>query len=165
MSKAQSLAKQGKNNPMWGKRAATWNGGRKKHQGYWMIWKPNHPLAQKNGYIAEHRLVMEKKIGRYLKRKELVHHINEKRDDNRIENLKLIFQPEHVSLHQKGRIRTLEFREKMSKIRKGIRRGKVITKNCIRCGNKFEITPGIIQANRGKFCTKECYFNGKRKFL
>lgn len=64
-----------------------WRGGRMVRDGYIFIRKPEHPYATSNGYVREHRLVMESKIGRYLKPKEVVHHRNEIRSDNSPENL------------------------------------------------------------------------------
>ena len=46
-----------------------------------------------------HRLVIENKIGRRLKTDEVVHHINENKLDNRIENLELMTREEHTSHH------------------------------------------------------------------
>jgi len=67
----------------------SWKGGRWDHRGYIVVYDPSHPHCNTRGYVREHRLVMEKYLGRYLKKGEFVHHINAIRDDNRIENLKL----------------------------------------------------------------------------
>lgn len=71
--------------------------------GYRYIYNPTHPNASKDGYVMEHILVMEKRIGRYLKDYEVVHHINKIRNDNRIENLRLMSFREHASFHMRER--------------------------------------------------------------
>lgn len=63
--------------------------------GYILIKNRTHPRANQKGYILEHRLVMEYKLGRYLLPNEQVHHINGIKDDNQPENLKLVSSDEH----------------------------------------------------------------------
>jgi len=77
--------------------------GNKKYtsKGYILILLPFHPFSSKRGYVREHRLMMEKYLGRYLKREEVVHHENDIRDDNRIENLRLFSnQGKHNKFHR-----------------------------------------------------------------
>lgn len=67
-------------------------------RGYRYIHAPWHPHANSSKQVAEHRLVMEKKIGRYLKREELVHHINHNKLDNSPDNLMLVDQKQHEAV-------------------------------------------------------------------
>ena len=100
----KTIAKISKNNAknMLGKTGSlspNWKGGRitSKRDGYISVIAPDNHLYSKSGgggnksrYILEHRLVMEKILGRYLTPDEDVNHINGKKDDNRPENLKLV---------------------------------------------------------------------------
>lgn len=73
-----------------GEEHPNWKGGRYRNaEGYIYILKPEHPHANKQGYVFEHRLVIESFLKDYLTPKEVVHHINEITDDNRLSNLTL----------------------------------------------------------------------------
>ena len=61
----------------------------KSTQGYIFVYKPKHPFCNKQYYIKRARLVMEKMLNRYLKSREVVHHINGIKDDDRPKNLQL----------------------------------------------------------------------------
>jgi len=75
-------------------KVSNWKGGRyKNNQGYIVVLR-KHP-AKKENYILEHRLVMEKILGRPLKSWEIVHHKNAIRDDNRPKNLQLLLRKNH----------------------------------------------------------------------
>ena len=83
-----------------GSKSHMWKTGRMMTStGYLRIYRPEHPNAR-HGYVFEHRLMMEKILGRYLLTTEIVHHKNEIRDDNRIENL-ILFKNnvEHLKYH------------------------------------------------------------------
>lgn len=67
-----------------------WTGGRTvdKH-GYVLVKSPGHPHATAAGYVREHRLVMERKLGRYLDPDEVVHHKDDDTSNNHPDNLEL----------------------------------------------------------------------------
>lgn len=73
-----------------------------------------HKIYQENGYnvifingynkkgnAKQHRVIMEKYICRKLRQDEIVHHINGIKNDNRIDNLKIMTVSEHNSYHRK----------------------------------------------------------------
>ena len=90
----------GEANPMWH------GGSYLRDDGYIQVWlSPTdffRAMANKNGHILQHRLVMARYIGRCLQPFEKVHHKNGLRNDNRIENLELTTQGAHIAQHSKG---------------------------------------------------------------
>ena len=74
---------------------------------YRYIYKPEHPYAigTKKLYVAEHRLVMEDCLGRYLTNYEIVHHRDEDTLNNDISNLELMTISEHNCHHSTDRKR------------------------------------------------------------
>ena len=78
--------KKGPANPQW--KAGKWH----HPSGYVYIQGPRGP-------VLEHRVLMERKLGRKLSADEQVHHVNGVRNDNRLENLELIDRDEHTRLH------------------------------------------------------------------
>lgn len=93
-----------------GENSLSWKGGRTySSQGY--VWIKNHTHPNRNGvnYVPEHRLVMEKHLGRILSREEKVHHLNGIKSDNRIENLAVISNSEHSKNHRLEEVKNKTF--------------------------------------------------------
>lgn len=89
------ISKMGEKNP-------SFSGGKRiSKSGYVLVLDRDNTSSNSRGYILEHRLVMEKHIGRKLKKSEHIHHINEIKTDNRIDNLKIMSASEHSSHHIK----------------------------------------------------------------
>ena len=79
--------------------ARTWTNS----EGYILEYCPAHPLAspKNRGIFYQHRLVMEQFLGRTLESDEHIHHLDEARQNNSIENLELVPQWLHMTAHAK----------------------------------------------------------------
>ncbi len=142
---------------------------------YNKVYVPNHP-SNRQGYVLEHRLVMEHNIKRFLSPKELIHHINENGLDNRIENLKIVTINEHQKIHLQKTITYIkkcfycnkEFNTKRintnycsNKCRRIIYWNKYWTihnpiKLCLFCNNKCEKIGSARDFSKKKFCSTSC---------
>lgn len=100
-----------------------------------------HPKSINNKYY-EHILVVEKSIGRYLYDWESVHHINEIKNDNRLENLFLCSRKEHDKAHGMKTVSMYKLNPHW------------IKKKCKYCGIEFYGAPAIMK-NRVK-CRATC---------
>jgi hypothetical protein len=75
--------------------------GYKDNHGYVFMVDRKHPLCSRDGYVASHRLVVEKAIGRHLTKAEQVHHLNFEKADNDIFNLALFASAaDHTAFHK-----------------------------------------------------------------
>ena len=90
--KHQKIANLGKNNPNF-KTGINFDGR------YYRITVVDHPDSDRWNRIYYHRYIVEQKLKRYLKLKEVVHHINGNKSDNRLKNLYLFkSHSEHMKM-------------------------------------------------------------------
>ena len=103
-------------------RNPAWKGGHiKRLDGYIALCLPRDDfffsMADSNGYILEHRLMMAKHLRRCLLVWEIVHHKNHIRDDNRLENLQLVSEDRHSQITLlENKVKRLE--DKVSELKK-----------------------------------------------
>lgn len=103
---------------------------------------PGHPNATKNGYVLEHRIVVENSLGYILPRSTLVHHKDENKKNNHIDNLEPVSAKEHRSRHTNGITR--------------------ISCVCHNCGKEFERNTSNVHGGK-TFCSRSCNGSFQRK--
>ncbi len=98
---------------------------------YESVKAPDYPGKKYgNGRVYEHRVVWWRETGHVPTRREVVHHINGERRDNRFENLQLMGRSEHARLHHR------ENPPRMAQL------------SCAFCGEIFKRRARIIRARR-----------------
>lgn len=103
---------------------------------------PEHPCANKYGYVMLHRVLMENKIGRLLEPYEVVHHLDHDHKNNDIDNLQIMTVDEHNAHHTKHNTKP------------------PIELSCAHCGEVFYRKRNSVKPNKtGHYCSRSC--NGK----
>lgn len=92
-----------------GKESAGWKGGQIiDSKGYILMWMPDHPNADGQGYVRRSHLVAEKTLGRYLFPNEITHHKNKTKADDKPENIKITTRERHMDFHRSANGRLWE---------------------------------------------------------
>lgn len=114
------------------------------NNGYKLLYASAHPASGRDGTIFEHRWVMEQKLGRFLERAEIVHHLDDNRLNNEIDNLVVMLQSEHVRLHSQ---------------RRGV---AVVIMRCPRCDMHFLILQTVFNHEQKRAGSGKLFFCGRR---
>lgn len=104
-----------------GEQSPRWRGGyRTTRSGYLQRYAPDHPYNNQ-GYVMEHRLVMEEYLGRLLDPDEIVHHIDGNKKNNVIENLELQQRGDHISGHFKASHEVTKLRQRVADLERKVK--------------------------------------------
>jgi len=117
--------------------------------GYLYINNPNHHRSNSNGIVYVHLIEIEKSVGRRLKKREVAHHEDRDKTNNRHDNL-IVFktQANHARYHKTNiKIKTED----------GSYISPRLKKVCKKCNSKF------IKHKKQKFCSPECSAVASRK--
>lgn len=98
------IKKRSRSEQLSGKNSGTWKGGKRiTSSGYIERRVFNHPNANSRGCKYEHQMVAELKLGRYLKKGEVAHHIDLNKANNDFDNIVVLSSSDHTKVHAKIR--------------------------------------------------------------
>ncbi len=129
--------------------------------GYRLVFLPDHPKAMTNanwlGYVYEHVVVVEKRMGRSLTKDEVVHHLDGNRSNNHLDNLLVIDRGQHHKLH--------------AWINRGAPGMETLRRNGINSTNAKEKEPTyckcgtLLQTGQDTYCSRQCVGLSQRKII
>ena len=82
-----------------------------------------------------HRVLLENKLGRLLRKGEIAHHINEDKTDDRPRNIVLLTNSNHTGLHHPAK--------KLKKFK------------CVMCKKSFQLKPHVARLRMSRNSTKK----------
>jgi HNH endonuclease len=104
-----------------GSLAANFKTGNVKDRAYIRILVPWHPNKDRQNKVHLHRIIVEAKLGRFLKEDEIVHHKDGNPENNHWDNLEVMSQAEHAKQHISDG--TIEYNTQTRRFQKGRKHG------------------------------------------
>lgn len=121
----------------------TWDDGYVDNRGRFRVYRPDYPKAYALGYALRAHVVWWLHHGEPHPEGTNLHHINEVKLDDRLENLACIDHGAHTTLHHAG--------------------AETVERTCKGCGKQFSIKKHRLkEAGRGSFCGQACYHAAPR---
>lgn len=161
-------------------------------KGYFHVYRPDYPNCNDSGYAFRYHIVWWLNTGDVIKHPYVIHHVDEIRENDCIENLEKKLSGEHTRDHQaledvqlvcnhcmieytlpqwrlndgtRGKYCSLECYHRSYPVQTIIvEEGRSwLTCKCNYCEALFPVRVSRFKQNNGaKFCRRECYFNHKR---
>lgn len=120
--------------------------------GYYILYMPEHHKARSHGMVYEHVVMAEKKIGRKLRDDEVVHHEDENKLNNDLDNLYVFATgADHARYHKTGiKVKVEDYYI-----------SPTLKRNCDICDKEFNYIES--HEDTAKYCSKECQGLSRRK--